>query len=201
MFSKIKEIIVIRLFSVLEKYRSKQSYLAKQSLSFKAVGENFSIGDDYRIGGEKHMEIGRNFHALQRLRLEAFDEFNGKIFTPTIKIGNNVIFNSDVHIGCINRIEIGDNCLLASRIYISDHSHGDFSKEMLEIEPIRRPLVSKGPVIIKNNVWIGEGVAILPNVTIGENVVIGANSVITKDVPANSIAAGVPAKVIKTFDS
>lgn len=200
MFSKIKEIIVIRLFSVLEKYRTKQLFLAKQSIAFKSVGENFNIGDDYRIGGEKHMEIGSNFRALQRLRLEAIEEFNGQKFSPKIKIGNNVTINNDVHIGCTNHVELGDNCLLASRIYISDHNHGNFSREMLEIEPNKRPLVSKGSVIIKNNVWIGEGVAILPNVTIGENAIIGANSVVTKDVPPNSLAAGVPAKVIKKLD-
>jgi acetyltransferase-like isoleucine patch superfamily enzyme len=60
-----------------------------------------------------------------------------------------------------------------------------------------RPLISKGEVVIGDNVWIGEGAMILPNVHIGEHAIIAANSVVTKDIPAYSIAAGVPAKIIK----
>ena len=60
-----------------------------------------------------------------------------------------------------------------------------------------RPVVSKGSVIIGNNVWIGDKATILPNVTIGDGAVIAANSVVTKDVPAYSVVAGNPAKVIK----
>lgn len=63
--------------------------------------------------------------------------------------------------------------------------------------PELRKLSSKGPVIIKDNVWIGDGVTILPGVTIGVNAIVGANSVVNKDIPDNAIAAGVPAKVIR----
>ena len=62
-----------------------------------------------------------------------------------------------------------------------------------------RSLSSKS-VIIKDNVWLGEHVSVLPGVTIGENSIIGANSVVTKSIPANSIAVGIPAKVIKQFN-
>ncbi len=57
--------------------------------------------------------------------------------------------------------------------------------------------MSKGAVIIKDNVWVGEGVAILSGVTIGENAIIATNAVVTKDVPANSVVGGIPAKIIK----
>lgn len=57
-----------------------------------------------------------------------------------------------------------------------------------------------GPIKIGNNVFVGKGAIILPNVTIGDNCVIGAGSVVTKDIPANSVAAGLPARVIKTID-
>jgi acetyltransferase-like isoleucine patch superfamily enzyme len=118
-------------------------------------------------------------------------------FNPEISIGDGVIMNTDVHIGCINKIVIGNNVLFASRIYITDHSHGEITKEALSLPPSLRPLRTKGPVIIKNNVWIGEGVAILPGVTIGENSIIGANSVVTKCFPNNCVLAGNPAKVLK----
>ena len=86
---------------------------------------------------------------------------------------------------------------MASRIYISDHSHGEINKEAFSLPPAYRPLISKGPVIIKDNVWIGEGVCILPGVTIGENSIIGANAVVIKDVPDNCVAGGNPARVLR----
>jgi acetyltransferase-like isoleucine patch superfamily enzyme len=67
------------------------------------------------------------------------------------------------------------------------------------MEPMMRPLISKGKVIIGDNVWIGEGAMILPNVHIGEGAIIAANSVVTKDIPAYSIAVGIPAKIIKNI--
>ena len=201
MLSILKDRIIERLFFLLENYRKKKIYADKKAIQFKSIGENFFIGKDYRISNPQFMQIGKNFSVLDRLRIEAIEKFQNEVFSPKIIIGNNVNINNDVHIGCINRVEIGDNCLLASRIYISDHNHGSFSEEDLKIAPNKRPLISKGPVIIKNNVWIGEGVAILPNVTIGENSIIASNAVVTKDIPANCIAAGIPAKIIKRIVS
>ena len=82
---------------------------------------------------------------------------------------------------------------------ISDNSHGEANKELLNIAPKCRPLFTSGPVIIEDNVWIGEGAMIMPNVHIGKGSIIAANSVVTKDIPPYSIAAGVPAKVIRTM--
>ena len=63
-----------------------------------------------------------------------------------------------------------------------------------------RPMYSKGPVVIEDNVWIGEMVCILPNVRIGKGSIIGANAVVTKDVPANALVGGNPARVIKIIE-
>lgn len=201
MFTRLKTLIVEKLYHLLETYREKQFHSSVRKIQFKSIGPQFTIGKDYRISNPQCIEIGNNFFAMNRLRLDAITNFNGDNFTPEVKIGENVTLNNDVHIGCIDKIEIGDHCLLASRIYISDHNHGDLSKESLLLPPNKRPLVSKGPVIIKNNVWIGEGAAILGNVTVGENAIIATNAVVTKDVPANCIVAGIPAKVIKTLNS
>ncbi len=149
------------------------------------------------IKNPHYISIGNNFLALHNLRLEAWDSYGEQRFKPEIIIGNNVIFQSDCHIGSINSIIIEDNVLLASRVYISDHYHGDLNFKDLDTPPRLRDLSSKGPVLIRRNTWIGEGVSIMPNVTIGCNCIVGANSVVTKDVPDNAIVAGAPAQIIK----
>ncbi|KPE51547.1 DapH/DapD/GlmU-related protein [Chryseobacterium indologenes] len=200
----IKKHIIKFIFKILhsdayKKYKQQQNdNWAKNN--FKAFGKQSSLPEIFWIKNPKYIAIGDNFSSLFNLRLEAWDNFYGESFHPEIMIGDNVIFNSDVHIGAINKISIGNNVLMASRIYISDHSHGNISIEDLDKTPGERPLYSKGPVIIEDNVWIGEGVCILPGVTIGENCIIGANSVVNKSFPKNSVIAGIPAKLIKTLE-
>lgn len=123
-------------------------------------------------------------------------KMGGQVFEPLLIIGDMVCINRNVHIGCINRITIGQGTLIGSNVLITDHSHGD--KEY-DLSPSSRPLYSKGPIVIGENVWIGENVCILPDVTIGDNCIIGAGSIVTKSIPCNSIVVGNPARVIKSF--
>jgi acetyltransferase-like isoleucine patch superfamily enzyme len=166
---------------------------------FKSIGKGVNIRFPFFVKNQKYISIGSNFSCLWNVRIEAWDSYYNQVFRPEIIIGDNVTFNTDVHIGCIDRVVIGDNVLLASRIYISDHSHGEVNLDALNLPPNKRNLVSKGAVIIEDNVWIGEGVAILANVVIGKNSIIGANAVVTKSFPANSVIGGIPAKLIKTL--
>jgi acetyltransferase-like isoleucine patch superfamily enzyme len=190
----------MRFIQIIQTLRSKSFPLKKIEIkSFKKLGVNFIFGNDYIIKNEKYITIGDNFSCSDRFRIEAWDDYQGEHFCPEIIIGNNVCFNTDIHIGCINRIEIGDDCLFGSRIYITDHDHGGTSRDDIYITPIRRKLISKGPVIIEKNVYVGEGAAILSGVRIGENSIIATNAVVTKDVAKNTVVAGVPARVIKTI--
>lgn len=187
---------LLRFANAIDKANKKNNWNGLKT-QFKSIGENVRIPEPYIIKNPKYISIGDNFNALQSLRIEAWDEFEGEHFNPEIIIGNDVVLNTDIHIGCINKVVIGNGVLFASRIYISDHSHGDISYDALNLPPRKRKLISKGPVIIDDNVWIGEGVSILPNVHIGKNCIIGANSVVTKSFPENSVVAGNPAILLR----
>ncbi len=99
----------------------------------------------------------------------------------------------------VGKVIIGDNVTLASMVTIIDHSHGKGDYSDIDIPVMKRTLGVKGDIIIEDNVWLAEGVVVLANVRIGKNAIIGANSVVTRDIPANSVAVGIPAKVIKTI--
>lgn len=167
-------------------------------LRYPSIGKKFYLGWSSEIIGMQHIRVGNNVRILNRARIEVRDSYLGRTFTPQLLIGDNVVINDDCHIGVFNRVEIHNDVLIASKVYISDHSHGDTNYTDMLLPPRLRPIVSKGPVIIEENVWLGEGVCILPNVRIGRNSVVGANAVVTKDIPPYSIAAGMPARVIRT---
>lgn len=151
------------------------------------------------IRGEKYISIGKGTVVWPGAILTAWDAYGEQTFTPEISIGEDCNINEFCHITACQKIEIGDNVLTGRYVYISDNSHGAFEKKMLSCNPLKRPLVSKGPVVIGNNVWIGERVCILAGVKIGEGAVIAANAVVTHDVPPYAMVAGIPAKVIKSL--
>ncbi|WP_316674366.1 DapH/DapD/GlmU-related protein [uncultured Tolumonas sp.] len=142
--------------------------------------------------GSNHIFIGEDSSLGVGCRIESY-------LGGTVSIGKNVQINDYLHIGCTNSVIIEDNCLLASKVFITDHNHGSTSNHDILLQPKLRGL-SSAPVKINTNVWIGENVSILPGVVIGESSIIGAGSVVTKNIPPFSIACGVPAKVIKRFD-
>ena len=154
---------------------------------------NGSVKYPCRIIGEKYIKISSNFHAGPSLRLEAWDSYGGEKYNPEVIIGSDVCFNSNVHIGAINFISIGNRVLVGSNVLITDHTHGQSSMADLSIPPLERKLFSKGPIVIEDDVLIGDNVCILPGVKIGKSSIIGAGAVVTKDVPPFSIAKGVPA--------
>ncbi len=180
--------------------RFNQLYSIWKSNEFKIIGENAYMQFPLYLFGGKHIIVGKNFSSDQRLRLDTFENYLGDKFNPEIIIGDNVSIQKDCHIGAINKIVIGNNVQIAGKVYICDHSHGEITIQSIKFSPAKRKLISKGAVIIEDNVWIGEGVAVLPNVTIGENSVVGANSVVTKSFPKNSIIGGIPAKLIRSLD-
>ena len=108
-----------------------------------------------------------------------------------ITIGKNVFINHACSFLDLGGITIEDEVLIGPRVNIITENH-----PLIPVE--RKTLVCK-PILIKRNAWIGAGVIILPGVTIGENAVVAAGAVVSKDVTANTVVAGVPAKFIKTI--
>ncbi len=110
-----------------------------------------------------------------------------------LSIGQRVIFGHHCTLAARDLIEIGDDCMIAELVSIRDHDHAFASTSGV----YREQGFVCAPVRIGRNVWLGGKVTICKGVTIGENSVIGANAVVTKDIPANCIAGGVPARIIK----
>ncbi|MDG1728068.1 MAG: DapH/DapD/GlmU-related protein [Emcibacteraceae bacterium] len=109
-----------------------------------------------------------------------------------LSIGKNFQINDYCHIACVEKITIGSDVLIASKVFITDHDHRISDKREA---PILTGLVS-APVAIGDRVWLGENVTILKGVTIGEDVIIGSNSVVTKSLLEPGVYAGVPVKFL-----
>lgn len=164
---------------------------------FNSIGEGSLVFSSIYLKGGKHITIGNHTIINKNAVITAWEKYYEQKLSPQIIIGNNCKFGEYLHLTCSNKITIGDNLLTGRWVTITDNSHGKLSEKSLIEAPAVREIYSKGPIIIGNNVWIGDKATILPGVRIGNGVVIAANSVVTKDVPENSLAAGNPAKIIK----
>lgn len=164
---------------------------------FSKCGKGFKTEFGFTVVGAEHISIGENCLFHKQTELYAFHKIHEQSFSPQIIIGNNCDFGRNNKITAVNKITIGDGLLTGGYVLFTDNNHGDLSQEQLEMEPNRRPITSKGGILIGKNVWIGEKATILGNVKIGDGAIIAANAVVTKDIPAYCIAAGIPAKVIK----
>lgn len=136
------------------------------------------------------IKIGRNVEIRKGARLETRGEHSS---LPKIEIGDDTSIHFYFHCGAFESVKIGRRVLIAGHVYISDHDHvyDDPDRAALHAE------WSVQPVVIDDEVWIGEGAKILKGVRIGKRSVIGANAVVTRDIPADSVAVGIPARVIK----
>ncbi len=112
----------------------------------------------------------------------------------SIRIGDAVMISPGVRISASDEITIGHGCMMANGVYITDCDwHGVYDRVNRDPEP--------KPVHIGNNVWIGDRATVLKGVTIGDNSIVAACSVVTKDVPANVVVAGNPARVVRELDA
>lgn len=168
--------------------------------NFAKWGKNSVIMHSiFHIKGEKYISVGESNVFEPGLQLTAWEQPDQK--PPRITIGNHCTFRAYAHITAVNEIVIGDNLLTGTNVLITDNAHGQFLLEQLKMPPAERPIVSSGSVHIGNDVWLGNNVCIMPGVTIGDGSIIAAQAVVTHDIPPYSMAAGIPAKIIKKSTS
>lgn len=143
----------------------------EKNVSFRCVKGKMNIGRKVIISSESSIE-----------------SFGGEVY-----IGDNTFLNSNVKIVSMKSIKIGKNCMLAPRVMLYDHDH--------KFQDTSKLIMNQGynisEIIIEDDVWIGANSILTKGVRVGKHSVIGANSVVTKDVPAFTVVAGNPAKIIK----
>lgn len=149
-------------------------------------------------------ELNNSYHTPEEIR-EIFARLTGKpindtlgIFPPfytdcgkNITVGNHVFFNSGCNFQDQGGITIDDGVLIGHNVVLATLNHCMISEQRANLEP--------APIHIGKNVWIGANAIVLPGVTIGDGAVIAAGAIVTKDVPANTIVGGVPAKKIGIY--
>jgi acetyltransferase-like isoleucine patch superfamily enzyme len=110
-----------------------------------------------------------------------------------VEIGDKTVFGQECTISAYQKVRIGEQCVIADRAMFIDFDHG-----VVEVErAVRHQGIYKRDVIVGSNVWIGYNACLLRGVRVGDNSIVGSNSVVTRDVPANAVVGGVPARVIR----
>lgn len=150
-------------------------------------------------------ELNHHYHTDEEIR-SLFSQLTGKVIDSTFRIrlpfytdfGRNIRVGKNVFInhGCTfmdrGGITLEDDVLIGPKVNLITINH--------PLDPKRRHATVSKPIVVKRNAWIATGATVVPGVTIGENAVVAAGAVVTKDVLANTVVAGVPARVIKTID-
>lgn len=151
------------------------------------------------------MDINNSYHSQEELRA-LFSKLFGKpvdstfrVFPPfytdfgkNITIGRNVFINACCHFQDHGGVTLGDGCLIGHNVVFATLNH--------DLNPHRRAFMMPAPIVLGKNVWIGSNSTILQGVTIGDGAVVAAGAVVTKDVPANVVVGGIPAKYLRSVD-
>jgi acetyltransferase-like isoleucine patch superfamily enzyme len=179
------------------KLKKAQAYTSLVLSDFGSIGKGTLIYPPFHSNNASEVYLGANCQVHAGGWIDTIREYYDARHEGRIDIGDGTYFGHRVHICACRHMIIGKDVLVADNVYISDLFHGF---EDIDVPMLKTPLVSPGPVVIEDQVWLGERACVLPNVRIGKHSVVGANAVVTKDIPPYSVAAGVPAKVIKRYN-
>jgi len=166
-------------------------YLRRRLLT--AAGRRWQTAGMLFLGRGLELEVGRK----GRLEFGRFvwigDGTKIRCHEGVVEIGEKTVMGQECTISAYQRVRIGEQCVIADRAMFIDFDHG-----VVEVDrPIRVQGIYKRDVEVGSNVWIGYGACILRGVSVGDNSIVGTNSVVTKDVPANAVVAGIPARIIR----
>jgi acetyltransferase-like isoleucine patch superfamily enzyme len=170
-------------------------YLWRRALT--TAGRRWRTDGPVFLGRRLELQIGRK----GAIRFGRFvwigDGSKIRCHEGVVEIGAKTVMGQDCTISAYQHVRIGEQCVIADRAMFIDFDHG-----VVEVErPIRVQGIYKRDVEVGSNVWIGYGACILRGVRVGDNAIVGTNSVVTKDVPANAVVAGIPARVIRMRDA
>lgn len=160
-------------------------------MSDEARRITFELNGAYHTPEEIRALLSRLFGKEVDDSLRVFPPFYTD-FGKNITLGKNVFINACCHFQDHGGVTLGDDCLIGHNVVFATLNHG--------IAPEKRASTYPAPIRIGRKVWIGSNSTILQGVTIGDNAIVAAGSVVTKDVPANTIVGGVPAKYIKGIE-
>ena len=166
------------------------------SRKFGSTNGFVQIGKDVTFQNPQCLHFGQRVGIGKYSYFLPLKKYAGVNYSPNIIIGDNCWIGIRNSFACIHGIEIGNDVLFAGYVHITDHSHG---YEDIDTPVRMQPLISKGPVIIEDQCWLGFGCEILSGVHIGKHSIVAARAVVTKDVPAFSIVAGNPARIVKQY--
>lgn len=190
------------ILKMQKQMKTSLKYSAKKLISifFAPFYGDYGIGSKIQrpriiLVNKKHIFLGKNVCIRPYARIEPIINWHGQKFNPKIEIEDNVTIEQNIHLICAEKVFIGNSTLISSFVFITDLNH-DFEDVSLSV---MQQGLSVIPTIIDKNCFIGTGVKIMAGVHIGEHSVIGANAVVTHDIPPFSVAAGIPARVIKKF--
>jgi acetyltransferase-like isoleucine patch superfamily enzyme len=158
-----------------------------------AAGRRWHTNGFVFFGRGLELEIARNARVEFGRFVWIGDDTKIRCHEGRVEIGQKTVMGQECTISAYQRVRIGEQCVIADRAMFIDFDHG-----VVEVErPIRQQGIYKRDVEVGSNVWIGYGACILRGVRVGDNSIVGTNSVVTKDVPANAVVAGIPARVIR----
>lgn len=161
---------------------------------------------DERRGATSDFRLNSAWHSQEEIRsllgelfgrpvpdtLRVFPPFYSD-FGKNIHVGENVFINACCHFQDHGGVTLGDGCQIGHNVVFATLNHG--------LEPADRGTTYPAPIVLGRNVWVGSNATILQGVTIGDNAVVAAGAVVSRDVPANTIVGGVPARIIKRIDN
>lgn len=161
-------------------------------MSNEARKITFELNNAYHTPEEVRQMLSRLFGRQVDETLRVFPPFYTD-FGKNTTIGKNVFINACCHFQDQGGITLGDGCLIGHNVVFATLNHG--------FAPADRASLYPAPIVLGKNVWVGSNSTLLQGIRIGDNAVIGAGSVVTKDVPANTIVGGVPARILRQIDT